>query len=994
MEPVEKDRRILGNPPTYGRFRRSLIGVLVLFGIGNVILVVLYPQIYSGDLLGKLNPTASKNYSDKGIEKIAEVKHRIFSFENKDTSKVIDLAESEKKISNQRTPNEISEATNSEDVEDLLDFSSTKNLKNLTTKDSQHVNNDTPSSLKTEAPKPSQPVTKRDALKSPTKSTVTQNSSKRLNTNALTESHRMINVTSKFQNNNASISGQTSTDQKEVTSKKIESFKPRVPTKQPGQKIPTNAFNISKKTTSFQPRAVEEPHCKPHILSAAAIEYTTRKYAIRPEVLQCKDQKAPPYELCVVNETKTNDSFTDFIIKCDFSVCDRTKPMSIEYMDYRDGLMKKQDIPTTLKGGEIEKMVAKLAKDVRKHDLPFLFVNCSGKLTNVVVAQILTFLPSMPVLKDVKTRNKININIFLVDSVSRKHFYRSFPKTTKYLEETAKESDFPAHIFNFELFQAVHGHTNENERALFNGSILHRRGTARDRTPVNLEPLYGVFKKAGFQTMFLDDLCWRAIWGIMDKYKVSNWNVLQDKLRVSSIDTRGISESSCMILKRNKMKLPFYAKPKHQICFNGRHQHEYVLEYLTKYLDAIRSTPQSKPLFSYTSTHVSHDDGGIRVQTLDAHLKDFIHQMTARTNTLSIVFADHGNTYTGYQAMADGKQEMFHPFMLMVVPKALGKRFGGEVLRNLYENKKRLFNLFDLRAGLVELSSYNGESPLKPTGIFGKIAPNRTCEELLITADSKCICQGWEAAVPTTKDHLVFAEFAIGEINNKIKDSLLKMRAKGVPFTKTGVLFGACQRLRVQKITNVKTRKTKDGMKTITIDVRLQSSNLLDQEELITVQVAHKENNAGSYEMSLVSKNRVSTYGPYRTCKDESVDVKTCICNDPKDPKPPTALEDVVGKNSKITKLDRCLYKILRTYNGSKNEPLVKVYELVNVCRDEEFKVTLDVLPGKAIFSTKTPISVTLRPQTIQFVASARIIGKTKSDETNIIWNVESKKSA
>ena len=134
--------------------------------------------------------------------------------------------------------------------------------------------------------------------------------------------------------------------------------------------------------------------------------------------------------------------------------------------------------------------------------------------------------------------------------------------------------------------------------------------------------------------------------------------------------------------------------------------------------------------------------------------------------------------------------------------------------------------------------SFDGESSLKPNGIFGKIAPNRSCDDLLITSDSKCICQGWETAVATTTDQLVFAEFAIGEINNKIQNSLLKLRAKGVSYTKTGVLFGACQRLRVQKIRNVKTRKTKDGMKAITMDVRLQSSNLFDQEELITVQVS------------------------------------------------------------------------------------------------------------------------------------------------------------
>ena len=166
----------------------------------------------------------------------------------------------------------------------------------------------------------------------------------------------------------------------------------------------------------------------------------------------------------------------------------------------------------------------------------------------------------------------------------------------------------------------------------------------------------------------------------------------------------GISESSCTILRRNKMSVPFYANPKHQICFNGRHQHEYVLDYVTKYIDAIGDFPVSKPLFLYTSTHVSHDDGGIRVQTLDVHLKEFIRKMSTRENTLSIIFADHGNTYTYYQSMEDGKREMYHPFMLMVVPKEMGRRFGGEVLRNLHENQRRLLHLFDLRAGLVELS--------------------------------------------------------------------------------------------------------------------------------------------------------------------------------------------------------------------------------------------------------------------------------------------------
>ena len=92
-------------------------------------------------------------------------------------------------------------------------------------------------------------------------------------------------------------------------------------------------------------------------------------------------------------------------------------------------------------------------------------------------------------------------------------------------------------------------------------------------------------------------------------------------------------------------------------------------------------------------------------------------------------------------------------------------------------------------------------------------------------------------SVGNSTDQLAFAEFAIGEINNKIQASLLKSRGKGGTNEKSRIVFGACQRLRVQNIKNVKTRKTRDGTKATTMDVRVQSSDLMDQEELITVQV-------------------------------------------------------------------------------------------------------------------------------------------------------------
>jgi hypothetical protein len=68
---------------------------------------------------------------------------------------------------------------------------------------------------------------------------------------------------------------------------------------------------------------------------------------------------------------------------------------------------------------------------------------------------------------------------------------------------------------------------------------------------------------------------------------------------------------------------------------------------------------------------------------------------------------------------------------------------------------------------------------------------------------------------------------------------------------------------------------------------------------------------------------------------------------------------------------------------------LVKVYEIANLCRNEEFTVTFEASGENIILSTRTPIIVKLPPQTAKFIATARTIGNIK-----IIWHVEAKKSA
>ena len=122
--------------------------------------------------------------------------------------------------------------------------------------------------------------------------------------------------------------------------------------------------------------------------------------------------------------------------------------------------------------------------------------------------------------------------------------------------------------------------------------------------------------------------------------------------------------------------------------------------------DAIHTTPQ----------HTSHyliSLAGIRVQTLDQDLIDLIDSTAQLPNTFTIIFADHGNTYTDYQvSMLEGRLEMYHPIMLGILPKELGEKFGKDIVENLRTNQYRLLHLFDIRESLVELANYDTKSRL------------------------------------------------------------------------------------------------------------------------------------------------------------------------------------------------------------------------------------------------------------------------------------------
>ena len=95
----------------------------------------------------------------------------------------------------------------------------------------------------------------------------------------------------------------------------------------------------------------------------------------------------------------------------------------------------------------------------------FCFMKCGS------IFQALVFPPVVKAKNIVSKQNKININIVVLDSIARQHFYRTMPKSVAALRKITYDESIPATALDFELFQAISQHTFDNIRPLFSGIV-------------------------------------------------------------------------------------------------------------------------------------------------------------------------------------------------------------------------------------------------------------------------------------------------------------------------------------------------------------------------------------------------------------------------------------------------------------------------------------------------------------------------------------------
>ena len=95
----------------------------------------------------------------------------------------------------------------------------------------------------------------------------------------------------------------------------------------------------------------------------------------------------------------------------------------------------------------------------------FLFLRCGKNF------QVLTFSPTLKKAAKGKKRSRININVIMLDSISRPHFHRIMPRAVEALRKIVHDPNIKATALDFELVQSIGQQTFENLRPFFSGVL-------------------------------------------------------------------------------------------------------------------------------------------------------------------------------------------------------------------------------------------------------------------------------------------------------------------------------------------------------------------------------------------------------------------------------------------------------------------------------------------------------------------------------------------
>lgn len=365
-----------------------------------------------------------------------------------------------------------------------------------------------------------------------------------------------------------------------------------------------------------------------------------------------------------------------------------------------------------------------------KHE--FVRVTCDN--LKKVYSQFFLFAPKKPFSvhnnkKEIpKNKTAYNILVLGIDSVSRLNFYRTMPKTIKYLKSKG--------AIDLAGYNKVGDNTFPNLIPMLLGVTpneltkicLPYKSATFDNCPF----IWEWYKQAGYYTALAEDSSW-----------LGTFNYLRQGFLKKPTDYyihTFINEAERKARRDRKSS----------ICMSDRHFYKVLLDYTE---DVTRTLNSTRLFGFFWEITMSHDYLN-HARILDDDYESFFKRLDSSNylnESIILLVSDHGIRWGPIRSTKQGRLEERLPFVFLLVPQSFRDKYS-VAFNNVKINSERLTTPFNIHATLIDLldlesiqnekiisRSMESYGNLRNISLFLPIPSNRTCQMAGI-ADHWCTC--------------------------------------------------------------------------------------------------------------------------------------------------------------------------------------------------------------------------------------------------------------
>ncbi|CAG9319439.1 unnamed protein product [Blepharisma stoltei] len=323
-----------------------------------------------------------------------------------------------------------------------------------------------------------------------------------------------------------------------------------------------------------------------------------------------------------------------------------------------------------------------------------------------------------------KGEKPLNIVMLVVDSLSRRQFFRKLPISLNFLKNLSSNYSF----FDFKLNNVMGRNSHFFIMPALFGDIKYEAIYRPYREDYHTEnSIWKKLHEKGFVSFFGSDGC------------VDSFSAFLG--RAPKIDH--IMGSVFCAAKR------FYGYDqdlKSQRCIGNKNAHKIIMDQILQFSEAYKNVSR----FSYAHINTNHESTGTVISTLDLDLADFLTDITSRNEDLVLfIKGDHGLREGGWFQTTAGANEHRIPLTFLIASNSFLEKIPNS-LQILSHNTKRLISNFDFYNTLLSLghpnqtifidNSKNTSRRYRSYNLFKDcISANRTCADIGIPLEW-CSC--------------------------------------------------------------------------------------------------------------------------------------------------------------------------------------------------------------------------------------------------------------